>query len=106
MLAELHGSRQEELCWDARRDMSDARSECHDDDPRLVEAVQAGARRYLSIVISGQEAARVIERLLRIDDDATVEVSGRELLTGMWIVSRIGWHHIGPSDAPLAAMSR
>lgn len=81
-------------------------AESHDEDRDLISAVQAGARQHLSLVISDEEAVRAIDRLSKVGDDSTVEVSGRELLTGRPMASRIGRQHFRPPEAPMATLSR
>ena len=99
--------------WNARHDR---RSKCIvvlardvpaleslDDDIDPIRLVQDNVRQHLSLVILREEAVEVLERLSMVADDATVEVSGRELLSGLRRVVRVGRQHLRPPEAPLAA---
>lgn len=73
----------------------------------MADAVRQYLRRNYGVVVSDEEAGDVVERLLlEADPEAVVEVSGRDIMTGLRRVVEIRRGDLEPPDALILAPRR
>ena len=73
----------------------------------MAEVVRQYLRRDYGLVLSDEEAGDVVERLvLESDPEAVIEVSGRDIMTGLRRIVEIGRGDLGPPDALMVAPRR
>ena len=70
----------------------------------MAEVVRQYLRRDYGLVLSDEEAGDVVERLwLEADPEAVIEVSGRDIMTGLRQIVEISREDLWPPDALMVA---
>ena len=73
----------------------------------MAEVVRQYLRRDYGVVLSDEEVGDVVERLLlETDPEAVIEVSGRDIMTGLRRIVEIGRGDFWPPDALMLAPRR
>lgn len=79
-------------------------SDLADGQSGMTEVVRQCLRQNHGLVVSDEEAGDVVERLsLEADSGAVIEVSGRDIMTGLRRTVEIGWGDLSPPDALMLA---